>query len=352
MKQVIQQVKKNLAVLTVLLMGMVIYGCSKNEGKYEFQSSKEAIKCCHSKLYELTAKKEASIEDLSIIINDFFELKDSCYSIFLKDTTFDYSGELAVEFVGVSDSIQKAIINLAMSKPRSMTDVVDLKVGTANERKRLMATKNYIEVEKYFDSLDELPLLPDTRTTIAEYLKLLEKNIPVDEQAITMFLAREDQCFRSLLKYFPNIPQDIVQTITNNTVEVFDNLEDSLLTHNHLSGMDDKMMIYMTMRLNRRIIQNATSCYQQVKNGTKLSQYASGNYRWMLMQPFMAIDQTSMAAITDGQIKSMKEIAKELPVLLAELDGNERRKISKEESDKLSAILSEFFLNTYLKMIL
>ena len=113
--------------------------------------------------------------------------------------------------------------------------------------------------------------------------------------------------------------EDIVQAITENTVTVFNNLEDSLLVKKKMSSIEDKTMIYMTMRLNRRIIQNAMSCKDQIRQHRQLNKYTSSNYRWMLMQPFIAIDQTSMAVMIENQITDMKEIARELPMLLMEL---------------------------------
>lgn len=352
MQQGIQQVKNHLLSLIVLMVAAVLTGCSSKENPYVFKSAKDAVKCCHSKLSELTAKKDASISDLIKIVNDYAELKDSCYSIFLKDTTFDYRGELAVEYVGVSDSIQSRIIEITKARPRSMEDIVDLKIGTAAQREKLQGSKNYKEVEKFFMGLDENKEFKDTRSTIVAYLDLLKNDIATDEKSITSFLAREDQCFRSLLKHFPDIPEDIVQAITENTVTVFNNLEDSLLVKKKMSSIEDKTMIYMTMRLNRRIIQNAMSCKDQIKQHRQLNKYTSSNYRWMLMQPFIAIDQTSMAVMTENQIKDMKEIARELPMLLMELDGGDTKKLSKEESEKITGILCDFFLNSYIKMIL
>lgn len=348
MEHVIQQVKKHLAAWVMLPFAAVLIGCSSQKNPYRFETAKDAVTCCHSKLSEWTAKKDVSISDLIKIVNDYLELKDSCYSIFLNDTTFDYRGELAVEYVGVTDSMQIVIINLAKEKPRTMTDIIDLRVGTATGRDKVIASKDYLEIENFYQSLDSLPILVDTRTTVASYLGLLKYDIPTDEKAMTAYLAKEDQCFRSLLKHFPDIPEEIVQNITENTVEVFNNLEDSLLIQKKMSSIEDRTMILMTMRLNRRIIQNATSCRQQIEEHRQLSKYTASNYRWMLMQPFIAIDQTSMAVITDEQIKSLKDIAQKLPTLLAELDGVESKKITSEEMNRLT----EFFLNMYLKMIL
>ena len=113
-----------------------------------------------------------------------------------------------------------------------------------------------------------------------------------------------------------------------------------------------KMEIYITMRFNRRIMQNAAACRHDVKVAKKLPANVAANYRWMLLQPLMSIDNDSMAAVTDDEIKQMEELAAELPQLMAYLDGKEYSNATQEEIIKLAQTLSGFFLKSHLKSIL
>ena len=96
---------------------------------------------------------------------------------------------------------------------------------------------------------------------------------------------------------------------------------------------------------NRRIVQNALACKQDVENGKKLSHLQRANYRWMLIQPFMAIDDYSTAALTSKQKEALLDMSNELPMLLNKL---ELEKQTKEEEDKFTKVLSEYFLKSYL----
>ena len=86
--------------------------------------------------------------------------------------------------------------------------------------------------------------------------------------------------------------------------------------------------------------------------GYKLSEIQTANYRWMLLQPFMTIDMYSMAAITPEQEKSLIEISKNLPKYLAYIDGKDFNKSDSKEKNKLTEILTKYFLRSYLHQLL
>lgn len=352
MKQIMQHQKQGLAAIILLVIMATLLGCSKSKDKYSFKDSKEAVTACHSKLSELEKKKDASIEDIVNIVNDCISLRDSCYATFLRDTTFNSRGELAVDFVGVSDSISMAVSDLANSRPRSLRQFVDLKVGTAADREKIRSSKEYVEIEQFYEGLDRQKIFPDAQTTVRQYVDLMKKRIPVDDKGMKDFLAKEDLCFRSLLKFMPEIPKDIIHHITESTMEQFDSLEQSLPVGRKADEVMDKTMILMTMRINRRVIQNALSCRDQVKSQTKLDEYKMYSYRWMLMQPFMNIDQHGMACMTNDQIADMKSLAEDLPDLLYELDSASGGKRSKKEQEDMKRRLCSFFIKIYLNVIL
>ena len=103
-------------------------------------------------------------------------------------------------------------------------------------------------------------------------------------------------------------------------------------------------MLFLTMRFNRRIIQNAAACKEDIENGKQLDRIQRANYRYMLIQPFIAIDDYSTSVLTKEQKKELLEISKNIPSLLTKLD---LKKQSKEEEDKFTDVLSQYFLKSY-----
>ena len=83
-----------------------------------------------------------------------------------------------------------------------------------------------------------------------------------------------------------------------------------------------------------------------IKAKKRLTDQQRDNYRWMLIQPFMSIDGYSMASLTDGQEKSLLRLSEALPSLFAYLDNTPD---SSKDLIKLSEVLSDFFLSSYMK---
>lgn len=78
----------------------------------------------------------------------------------------------------------------------------------------------------------------------------------------------------------------------------------------------------------------------------------SANYRWLLIQPFLAMDNYATAMLTPQQEQTLTHLAEELPMLLAYVDGKDYAHSPKSETEKLSSVLSEYFLKCYLKSVL
>ena len=111
-------------------------------------------------------------------------------------------------------------------------------------------------------------------------------------------------------------------------------------------------MMYLSMRFNRRIVQNAMAVQRDIEKGVRLTDKQTANYRWMIIQPFLSIDNYAMATITEEQEECLNGIAEKLPRTLSSLDGKDYDKSSKEETEKLTSVLTEYFIRAYIKQSL
>lgn len=356
MRQTILQSFKHCAIIGIAAMAALLSACSSKEKSYAFDNPKEAVNACRKELSELKGIEKADINRLMEVTARWLELQDSTVSCFLRDTTEASSigNDVAFHevFFAVSDSIRTEIMRLALSEKRSLADIVKLKVATSYDRKKIIASENFKHANEFYKKMDEEPLYNDVGATLEEYEKLLTNADPFKtEQDLYQFIRKEDKCFRSLLAYLKEIPQEKLQEITDKTSSLFD-----ALYRNTVADLENKInarvMMYLTMRFNRRIIQNAETCRNDIKTNKTLTPQQAANYRWMLIQPLMTIDNYAMATMNDEQIQKLTTIAKELPELLAYLDDKDFAKSPKEETEKLKAALSEYFLKSYMKAIL
>ena len=248
----------------------------------------------------------------------------------------------------LSDSIRKKLEALAVSKDRTLEDVMYLKLNTAAERNKVSNSKTYQEAVDFYESLDDMPIYKSLEKTLKEY-NLLLKNTGIlkKENQLLEFIKTEDRCYRSLMANLSQVTQAQLEKLTNRTARIISVLYANVGKKNN--DANDKAMLYLTMRFNRRIVQNMVACREDIVNEKKLNNTQRANYRWMLIQSYMGLDSYSIAALTEKQRKTMLNITKELPVLLTKLDGG---KLTKETKNILSQTLSQYFLKTHMSIIL
>lgn len=328
-------------LLLALLCSSFLVGCEEHPS---FKTSVDAVEGCKKELAELKEMDDVSVENLAKATSAWLEIQDSAYSVFSRDTTINLRSPVAMAYFVVSDSIRGELKRLAFANSRSLRDVMYLKLNTATARKKIEKSDVYKEALDFYDKLDKQDTYPNLTKTLIVYSALLHNAKPFKhESELLGFISEEDRCFRSLMKFLSQVSNEQLQQLTDATANIFDGLYSSV--GRKVDDVNDRTMLYLTMRFNRRIVQNALACKQDVENGKKLSHLQRANYRWMLIQPFMAIDDYSTAALTSKQKEELLDMSNELPMLLNKL---ELEKQTKEEEDKFTKVLSEYFLKSYL----
>lgn len=357
-----------LSLLAVLFSGLCMTSCSKDE-KEGFKSSQEAVKACRTTLRRLLARDKVNVRELSREFYDWSILQDSVYNYILNDTTVmsdieddiengrktssrDAMNEgeiLCEDFFNISDSIKEEFTRLAFSSRRSLRDVLYFKLWTGIHRESIQKEAMYADAVRFYGNLDNNPTYSSLEETLEAYHLLLSETEPFTKEGQMLeFIRREDQCFRSLMAFLKDAPQKDLMDITKRTAAFFDTLTRTVMDDS-ANEVSHRIHTYLMMRFCRRVIQNAETCRKDLANKVTLTEENRANYRWMLIQPFFAIDNMSMAVITQEQVQELEQMAEELPQLLLLLD-NEDAKAGRKELDKLSAVLVEYLLGSYIRM--
>jgi len=332
-------------ILGGLFFAFTLISCEKHPA---FKTSIEAIEACKKELDNLSSKTSVDTKELVNLANEWIEIRDSSYSVFAKDPTMTIKSDKSYAYFMLSDSIRKKLEELAISKDRTLEDVMYLKLNTAAERNKVSNSKTYQEAVDFYESLDDISIYTSLAKTLQEY-DLLLKNTGIlkKENQLLEFIKTEDRCYRSLMANLSQVTQAQLEKLTNRTARIISVLYANVGKKNN--DANDKAMLYLTMRFNRRIVQNMVACREDIVNEKKLNNTQRANYRWMLIQSYMGLDSYSIAALTEKQRKTMLNITKELPVLLTKLDGG---KLTKETKNILSQTLSQYFLKTHMSIIL
>lgn len=332
-------------ILGGLFFAFTLISCEKHPA---FKTSIEAIEACKKELDNLSSKTSVDTKELVKLTNEWIEIRDSSYSVFAKDPNMTIKSDKSYAYFMLSDSIRKKLEELAVSKDRTLEDVMYLKLNTAAERNKVSNSKTYQEAVDFYESLDDIPIYTSLAKTLQEYDFLLKNTgILKKENQLLEFIKTEDRCYRSLMANLSQVTQTQLEKLTNRTARIISVLYANIGKKNN--DANDKAMLYLTMRFNRRIVQNMVACREDIAKGKKLSNTQRANYRWMLIQSYMGLDSYSIAALTEKQRKTMLNITKELPVLLTKLDGG---KLTKETKNILSQTLSQYFLKTHMSIIL
>lgn len=349
------QQRKNILTLclTILVMACVtaLSACSDKSNAFEFQNTAEAVSACRQVLSDLRGMKEPSIESLAKKAARWVALQDTTFSLMMRDSTIDSNSAIAIDFFMVSDSIRTEIERAVMEKKRTMKDILYLKIHTARDREKTLASEDFKAAKKFYEEADKQPTFKDLQTTISEYKKLLKESNFKKEQQMLEFIKKEDRCFRSLMLFLPQVTQEQLEIITQETATLFDNLYRNASADPE-NAVNSRIMMYLSMRFNRRIVQNAMAVQRDIEKEVRLTEKQTANYRWMIIQPFLSIDNYAMATITEEQEECLNGIAEKLPRTLSSLDGKDYDKSSKEETEKLTSVLTEYFVRAYIKQSL
>lgn len=332
------------AITAIFAVAFVIFSTSCSSKKnYSFNTPDEVIVACQNTLTELRSTEKVDVKKLSAFIRDWNCLQDSAYSCLTSETIDSISDNIIESYFTLSDSIKDEIMRLATSEPRTLSDVLKLKINTANNREEILSSGDYKNALVFYETLDKNQIYPNVPTTVVKYNALLSKSFQ-DEKEMYKFIENEDRCFRSLMAYLPQIEQEELQYITNRTSSIFETVTKNIARKSN-EEQSNRIRTFLNIRFNRRIVGNAMVCRADILTNKKLDETQKMNYRWMLIQPLLSIDNSAMAYITDKQEDDLKQLVNDLPVLLLKLDGT---KLNADEEKKLSSILTDYLLKSYI----
>lgn len=338
--------KQNLSRIGLLLASFLLLSCHDSK-KISFSSPAEAIDCCRDFLGDIKKKDMSDLKTLAEVSNKWIELRDSSIVCMERDSSFVLNEDIVTSFIDLTDSIKTEITNAATSKNRSIVELYNFKRLTVSKEKKV-DERTYNDAIAFFQNLDKSSIQNDISKTVELYKNLFVSTVNnlKKEGDLLNFITEEDMLFRSLMANLDKVSQEDLADLTKRTssmiFDVYKGLGDDEVSRRVLS--------YLTMRFNRRIIQNAEACHDLLSANRKLSDGQLQNFRWMLIQPFITIDDEGFSLLTEEQHEQMQELAKNLPGDLSSIDRMSNA--DSKESEKLMKELPMYFFKFYLKSIL
>ena len=127
-----------------------------------------------------------------------------------------------------------------------------------------------------------------------------------DQKQLLEFIETEDRHFRTFLNHIDEYSDMGLGDITKITEQICTEIYRSV-SDNKLKSED--VMVYMSMRTDRRLLLNAQVCHDFLKKGKVKSASQANAYLWMMIQPYLSMDSFAVAMLSDSQREQMLAIA-------------------------------------------
>ncbi|MGN0225681.1 MAG: hypothetical protein ACI4A7_06340 [Prevotella sp.] len=293
--------------------------------------------------HSLQEKPVVDSKQMAAYINQWQELSDTVLHFIEKDPSFNAHAGLSMMFAENTDSIRTALLKLADNC--TLSDVAYVKLNTSKYAAVTDLDTIKQTARSFYSNLDKNSIYnKDVREILADYSKFLsqinEKGIRSKKEFLD-YITEEDRHFRSFLANLDKCSAMNMTDITNYTTDICTGIYSNA---SHKTVPADELLVYMSMRTNRRLILNAKVCHETLKKGKIKDASQANAYLWMMLQPYLSMDSFSVAMLTMEQSQAMTDIAKDFPAIIARLDS--KHFIDKEVSNKLPTQLMRLYIST------
>jgi hypothetical protein len=205
------------------------------------------------------------------------------------------------------------MFRLAVGQDRTLKDVLRVKKSTSQYNNEEDIKTTFNSAKAFYASLDSLEVFKaDKGQTLVLYRKFFSGINDIEFKKLNdlkSVIRTEDRLFRTFLTHINEYSDISLADITKGTEQLCKSVY-GYATDGELDAKD--VMVYMSMRTNRRLVQNTQSCIESIRRRDKLTDKQQEAYYWMLIQPYIAIDSFGMAMLTPEQERTLLSYADEI----------------------------------------
>ena len=200
-------------------------------------------------------------------------------------------------------------------------------------------------VRPFFASLDGHPACrDDRRQVLSTYRALLAESIRDgihSRDDLTAYIAREDAVFRGFLTHLHELGSSDVADIACDTERCCSQVF-LAAGRGEIAWRD--AMLFLAMRTGRRLIQNAHTCIDDIRNRRVKTPQQACAYIWMLLQPYASMDGLCLALLSPQERERLDEIAAQTSAAFEALGSILQS--TGDRQDELPGMLMEAFIHT------
>ncbi|VDR36085.1 Uncharacterised protein [Alistipes sp. cv1] len=323
----------------------VFVSCGSGNGTPMPEAKDDPAGIYRTYLSEIRNLNELTAAELTERLLQWRTVKDSVFACLRRDTLDPLRPYIEKACKVMHDSLRIEFSRLALSGPRTYGELLKLKERLSPYIEDQELQREARKARSFFASLDGRPAFPgDRQQILSAYRTLLEETIRSGihgRDDLTAYIAEEDAVFRAFLAHLHDLDGADVADLTRDTQRCCSQV---FLAAQHGEIAWQEAMTYLVMRTNRRMIQNARTCIDDIRGRRVAAPAQAHAYIWMLLQPYASLDGFGLALLSDDQRKQLDRIAAQTPAAFETLgrilqsDGARR--------DELPGMLMEIFIHT------
>ncbi len=331
----------------VAVIAIVLYGCNsdRNSKEREFSSPFEALEDYESCLQRLNAIDKADAKQLIELVKEWKALDDTIATRFFREPYGVNASRTDTSYLCIRDSIVMRLGDLADSEMRTLSDYIMLVASVSRQPSDSMTVELMMSMHKFFGAMDGTATYgANAKATIVKYEAVLDYALASgfkSKRQVFDFLKEEDKAFRSFLEHLPSLGNIPLKKVRDDSAETM-KLLIGLASEECGMFQPTELVTILTMRNNRRLIQNALQCVNDIRAGKVGKDDRAPAYMWMMIQPWISFDSLSFSLMSEAQMKMMAMLAAETQKSVEKL-GKPDFPVDIEE---LPALLMRTFIST------
>lgn len=303
----------------LLLAMLSLFSCNPKKGMPEICNKEDAFIAYAEFRNQLQNLDKSSTSNLLNNLREWTILEDTVLHYLISDSLSEQSHKAQdmIRCATIRNDITSEINRLVDSQLHTYADIIDIQQSLNEQNLKDRYPKIFQEAECFFNELTAKVHTEETaHEVITEYAnKLLywQSKGFSSKQDMLEFIKEEDRLFISFLQHLYEYDSKSIHTIIMTT----DNISKLMFQATNIGKLDIReLRLYMGMRTNRRLIQNATKCAdailsEQVKTPAQATMTIS-----MLLNPYFNNNHRCTGIHTKKQIEELHHLGKQISPLI------------------------------------
>ena len=311
------------ALLPMFLLGMLVSACNGSDSEAKsFSDANAALEDYEAFLRSVSKQKTLSNSELVSSVLEWKALDDSVTAAMFRDSVHTNRAVVDSTYFSLRDSITDKLTSLVDSRKRSFQDYLDFSLAVNRPRLDSLSNQLMMSAHRFYASMDSVPVFNmDNVSTIHRYEDILEdatrRGIHT-KRDLFLFLRNEDRAFRSFLVHLPTLGGIPLAKVRDSSSALMKEMVE-LCQGDNPAFTTSEVVILLTMRNNRRLLQNALQCVNDINNRKVKGGDQAAAYLWMLLQPWISFDGFALSLMSEAQIGTLKILATETPKCVVKL---------------------------------